>query len=217
MGVSEYLPVAVAGCCAAAVAYIALSQAYEAEVADDTDSPSTTRSEASKAASVAPKAVANGAIAPAGQHAAEASTSSSSSSTAPSSSSGGNPSNCNHCKKVPARQDHLLRCSRCHHAWYCSKVWAASTWGLFCCLHECQCRPGQCHVGQTCSCHDRCDSNGWCKCNYSRECQPVAAVAELYGLHALTACKFIITSELGWRGGLSGHSFPHSLSAIFAS
>jgi hypothetical protein len=126
MGVSEYLPVAVAGCCAAAVAYIALSQAYEAADADDAGSPSTSGSEAPKAASQAHKAVANGQIVPAGQHAAEASTSSSSSTTAPSSSSRGNPSSCNHCKKVPEKLEHLLRCSRCHQAWYCSKVWADS-------------------------------------------------------------------------------------------
>jgi len=117
MGLSDYLPVAVAGCCAAAVAYVALSQAFEADSEGAADSPSTSQSAEPTKAEVNNSAVLNGKGAKLDQHAAVAGTSSSTSSS--SSSSG---SRCDHCMKVPEGQQHLLKCSRCHHAWYCSKV-----------------------------------------------------------------------------------------------
>jgi hypothetical protein len=54
-----------------------------------------------------------------------------------SSGSDDNPGVCNHCKKAPEREEHLSRCSRCHHAWYCSKVRHA------CVLSQAGCRVGQ--------------------------------------------------------------------------
>lgn len=125
MGVSEYLPVVAAGCCAAAVAYVALSQAYEAGGdAADAGKPSTSGTGVSKQAKQPSGTAVNGRAATDVQHAPEASPSGSGGSITAntSTSSSGDRSICNHCKKAPEKQEHLLRCSRCHHAWYCSKV-----------------------------------------------------------------------------------------------
>jgi hypothetical protein len=124
MGVSEYVPVAVAGCCAAAVAYIALSQAYAAAGdEEDVSKPSSSTTEASRQSQTIKTAAVNGHSTALEQHAGEAGASSSSD-PAPtsSSSSAGSPETCNHCHKAPDLKEHLLRCARCYHAWYCSKV-----------------------------------------------------------------------------------------------
>ena len=111
MGVSDYLPIAVAGCAAAGVAYIALSQAY---AADDASGSSSSKPAASRQADMSKKAAINGDDTLRDQ---DASISGSSNSSSSSSSRA-----CDHCKKAPGQQEHLLKCSRCHNAWYCSKV-----------------------------------------------------------------------------------------------
>lgn len=141
--VSDYLPVAVAGCCAAAIAYVALSQAYDAAADDDgggerhSSSSATTPAAAAEPSSSSSTTSAKEVVKPSidatadaqdatQQHAAAVASPSASgvttSTTNSSSNNADNPSACNHCKKAPERQEQLLRCSRCHHAWYCSKV-----------------------------------------------------------------------------------------------
>lgn len=126
MGVSEYLPAVAAGCCAVAVAYVALSQA-SAAAGDDApheggSSPSTSSRTASKSVQRDRQVPTQASKSDPAPHAAAEASSSSAGASSSSGSSDDNPGVCNHCKKAPEREEHLSRCSRCHHAWYCSKV-----------------------------------------------------------------------------------------------
>lgn len=154
MGVSDYVPVAVAGCCAAAVAYIALSQAYAAAGDEgEPEKPSSSTSEEPRQSQPIKLAAVNGHSTPHEQHAAEAGTSSSSDSAPTSSSSSAvSHETCNHCNKAPDRKEHLLRCARCHHAWYCSKVRPQGLHnhghGIFCIALHCSASSMRCmHPG----------------------------------------------------------------------